>query len=106
MYLILTCQYLRENQTPSTPPSRRGPQGGAFDKDMDYFRTVLRSKTVIPGLDTALRTMKLGGIRQVIVPYGPCRTPRGTRRTTSWSEADDVQRDARPEFCAGEPPRR
>ena len=43
----------------------------------NYFRTVLRSKTVIPGLDTALRTMKLGGIRQVIVPYGPLSYPPG-----------------------------
>ncbi len=68
---------LRENQTPSTPFSRRGPQGGAFDKDVDYFRTVLGSKTVIPGLDAALRTMKLGGIRQVIVPYGPLSYPPG-----------------------------
>jgi hypothetical protein len=44
---------------------------------VDYFRTVLGSKTVIPGLDSALRTMKLGGIRQVIVPYSPLSYPLG-----------------------------
>lgn len=65
------------SKPPPPPLSRRGPQGGAFDKDVDYFRTVLGSKTVIPGLDAALRTMTLGGIRQVIVPYGPLSYPPG-----------------------------
>lgn len=77
---FLHVRYSRKIKLLSTPPpplSRRGPQGGAFDKDVDYFRTVLGSKTVIPGLDAALRTMTLGGIRQVIVPYGPLSYPPG-----------------------------
>ena len=53
----------------------RGPQGGAFDKDLNYFRTTLGSKTLIPGLECALRQMKPGGIRQVIIPYGPLSYP-------------------------------
>ncbi|KAL3807493.1 hypothetical protein ACHAXA_003984 [Cyclostephanos tholiformis] len=60
--------------------AKGGPQGGAFDKDLDYFRTVLGSNTIIPGLDSALRTMKVGGIRQVIVPYGPLSYPSGVDR--------------------------
>ena len=53
----------------------RGPQGGAFDKDLSYFRTILGSGTLVPGLECALRTMKPGGVRQVIVPYGPLSYP-------------------------------
>ena len=55
-----------------------GPQGGAFDKDINYFRTILGSHTLIPGVESALRTMKVGGIRQVIVPYGPLSYPSNT----------------------------
>ena len=40
----------------------RGPQGGAFDKDINYFRTILGSHTIIPGVKNALRSMKVGGI--------------------------------------------
>ena len=54
-----------------------GPQGGAFDKDLNYFRTTLGSKTLVPGLECALRNMKPGGIRQVIIPYGPLSYPPG-----------------------------
>ncbi|KAL7539515.1 hypothetical protein ACHAXR_009357 [Thalassiosira sp. AJA248-18] len=55
--------------------AKGGPQGGAFDKDLTYFRTTLGSKALIPGLECALRTMKPGGIRQVIIPYGPLSYP-------------------------------
>ena len=55
--------------------AKGGPQGGAFDKDLDYFRTVLGSGTMVKGLECALRGMKPGGIRQVIVPYGPLSYP-------------------------------
>lgn len=55
--------------------AKGGPQGGAFDKDLDYFRTVLGSKTVVPGLECALKGMRPGDIRQVIVPYGPLSYP-------------------------------
>jgi len=55
--------------------AKGGPQGGAFDKDLDYFRTVIGSKTLIKGLECALRGMKVGGIRQVIIPYGPLGYP-------------------------------
>ena len=55
--------------------AKGGPQGGAFDKELDYFRTVLGSKKMVTGLECALRGMKVGGIRQVIVPYGPLSYP-------------------------------
>ena len=53
----------------------RGPQGGAFDKDINYFRATLGSNQIIKGLECALRTMKPGGIRQVIIPYGSLSYP-------------------------------
>ena len=52
-----------------------GPQGGAFDKDLDYDRTVLGSSQVVKGLECAMTGMKPGGIRQVIVPYGELGYP-------------------------------
>ena len=55
--------------------TKRGPQGGAFDKDIDYFRTVVGSNTIVPALEKAMLTMKPGGIRQVLVPYGPDSYP-------------------------------
>ena len=55
--------------------SARGPQGGAFDKEPDYFRAVLGAGTLVPGCECALRGMRPGGIRQVIVPYGPLSYP-------------------------------
>jgi len=55
--------------------AKGGPQGGAFDKGLDYFRTTLGSKSLIPGLECSLRNMKPGGVRQVIVPYGPLSYP-------------------------------
>merc|ERR1719491_1619726 len=35
--------------------AKGGPQGGAFDKDVDFYRTILGSKTLIPGLEGSLR---------------------------------------------------
>ncbi|KAL3802099.1 hypothetical protein HJC23_010855 [Cyclotella cryptica] len=55
--------------------AKGGPQGGAFDKDINYFRATLGSKQLIPGLECALRTMKPGGVRQVIIPFGPLSYP-------------------------------
>jgi len=55
--------------------AKGGPQGGAFDKDLNYFRATLGSKQLIRGLECALRTMKPGGLRQVIIPYGPLSYP-------------------------------
>jgi len=55
--------------------AKGGPQGGAFDKDVDYFRTVIGSNKIVPGLEQALTTMKPGGVRQVIVPYGELSYP-------------------------------
>jgi hypothetical protein len=55
--------------------AKGGPVGGAFDKDVDYFRTVIGSGTVVPGREKSLLTMKPGGVRQVIVPYGPLSYP-------------------------------
>ena len=55
--------------------AKGGPVGGAFDKDLDYSRTVIGSGTILPGLEKSLMTMKPGGVRQVIVPYGPLSYP-------------------------------
>ena len=52
-----------------------GPQGGAFDKDVDYFRTVLGSGAMVKGLECSMISMKPGGIRQVLVPYGELGYP-------------------------------
>lgn len=56
--------------------AKGGPQGGAFDKrDVDYSRTVLSSGDMIKGVECAMRDMKVGGVRQVIVPYGSLSYP-------------------------------
>jgi FKBP-type peptidyl-prolyl cis-trans isomerase len=56
--------------------AKGGPQGGAFDKrDVDFSRTVLGSGEVVKGLECAMRDMKVGGVRQVIVPYGALSYP-------------------------------
>lgn len=55
--------------------AKGGPQGGAFDKDLDYSRTVIGSGTVVPGLEKGLMSMKPGGVRQIIVPYGNLSYP-------------------------------
>jgi hypothetical protein len=55
--------------------AKGGPQGGAFDKDLDFSRTVIGSGTIVPGLEMALKSMKPGGVRQVIVPYGDMSYP-------------------------------
>ncbi|KAG7343973.1 FKBP-type peptidylprolyl isomerase [Nitzschia inconspicua] len=56
--------------------AKGGPQGGAFDKrDVDFSRTVLGSGEVVKGLENAMRDMKVGGVRQVIVPYGALSYP-------------------------------
>jgi hypothetical protein len=55
--------------------AKGGPQGGAFDKDLDYYRTVLGSNKMVKGLEEALEGMKVGGIRQVVIPYGALSYP-------------------------------
>ena len=55
--------------------AKGGPQGGAFDKDIDYARTTLGSGKIVKGLEAALVGMQAGGVRQVIVPYGDLSYP-------------------------------
>jgi len=62
--------------------AKGGPQGGAFDKDIDYARTVLGKGQLVKGLESALAGMRPGGVRQVIVPYGALSYP-----------ADDLSHD-------------
>jgi len=57
-----------------TKPNHTKPTG-AFDKDLDFSRTIIGSKTIVPGLEKALAEMKPGGIRQVLVPYGSLSYP-------------------------------
>lgn len=59
--------------------AKGGPQGGAFDKDLDYARTVVGSGTMVKGLESALIGMKPGGVRQIVVPYGECSYPANDR---------------------------
>ena len=49
--------------------AKGGPQGGAFDKDVDYARTVVGSHAIVKGLEEALVGMKQGMVRQVVVPF-------------------------------------
>ncbi|GMI06863.1 hypothetical protein TrLO_g15387 [Triparma laevis f. longispina] len=55
--------------------AKGGPQGGAFDKDLDYERTVLGSGSKIAAIEEALIGMSAGQVRQVIVPYGDLSYP-------------------------------
>eukprot|EP00536_Pseudo-nitzschia_multiseries_P001439 jgi/Psemu1/283014/fgenesh1_pg.18_\ len=55
--------------------AKGGPQGGAFDKSQDYSRTVLGKGEIVKGMELAMGSMKVGGIRQVIVPYGELGYP-------------------------------
>ena len=57
--------------------SHSGPQGGAFDKDLDYERTVIGSGKIVRGLELALKDMQPGAVRQVVIPYGPLSYPPG-----------------------------
>jgi hypothetical protein len=55
--------------------AKGGPQGGAFDKDIDFERTVLGSGKIVQGVECALQGMKPGEVRQVVVPFGPLSYP-------------------------------
>jgi FKBP-type peptidyl-prolyl cis-trans isomerase len=49
--------------------AKGGPQGGAFDKDLDYERTVLGSGKMVKGLESALVGTSPGQILQIVVPF-------------------------------------
>lgn len=55
--------------------AKGGPQGGAFDKAQDYSRTVLGKGDMVKGMELAMQSMRVGSIRQVIVPYGELGYP-------------------------------
>jgi hypothetical protein len=55
--------------------AKGGPQGGAFDKDLDYVRTVLGSGEFVKGLECGLVGMRPGQVRQIVVPYGALSYP-------------------------------
>jgi hypothetical protein len=59
--------------------AKGGPQGGAFDKELDYSRSVLGKGELVKGLERAFLTdnMKVGTIRQVVIPYGSLSYPPG-----------------------------
>jgi len=63
--------------------AKGGPQGGAFDKDLDFRRTILGSHEIVSGLECAFYSMKPGGVRQVVIPFGelsyPANDPEHTR---------------------------
>jgi hypothetical protein len=43
-------------------------KGGAFDKDQEFYRFVIGKHETIPALEEGLTGMKIGGIRQIVVP--------------------------------------
>uniref|UniRef100_A0A6U4NEY8 peptidylprolyl isomerase n=1 Tax=Hemiselmis andersenii TaxID=464988 RepID=A0A6U4NEY8_HEMAN len=49
--------------------------GGAFADDPGYYRFVLGSGSLLPGLDEGIRGMKPGGVRQIVVPPGELNYP-------------------------------
>jgi FKBP-type peptidyl-prolyl cis-trans isomerase len=49
--------------------AKGGPQGGAFDKDLDYERTVLGSGKMVKGLESALVGTSPGQVLQIVVPF-------------------------------------
>lgn len=55
--------------------AKGGPQGGVFDKELDYSRAVIGSHSIVKGLECAFVGMKQGGVRQVVVPYGDLSYP-------------------------------
>jgi len=59
--------------------AKGGPQGGAFDKDQDYLRTVVGSGAMVTAVEDALTGMAPGGVRQVVVPYGKLSYPPGDK---------------------------
>ena len=50
--------------------ARNKPKGGAFEGDgfLSYLSFAVGDSTVIPAVDEAVRGMKTGGIRRIIVP--------------------------------------
>jgi len=61
--------------------AKGGPTGGAFDKELDYSRTVIGSGAMIPALEQALADMEAGSIRQVVVPWGELSYPQSNDST-------------------------
>jgi FKBP-type peptidyl-prolyl cis-trans isomerase len=55
--------------------AKGGPQGGAFDKDLDYERAVLGKGKYVRGLEQAMTGMSPGQIRQIVIPYGEFSYP-------------------------------
>lgn len=62
--------------------AKGGPQGGAFDKEREYSRIIIGSNQIVTGMESAMKSMKVGGIRQVIVPYGELSYPSGKDDST------------------------
>lgn len=49
--------------------ARNKPKGSSFEgNDKDFYRFVLGQHSVIPAFEEAVATMKVGGIRRIVVP--------------------------------------
>lgn len=64
--------------------AKGGPQGGAFDKETEYERTVLGSGRVVKGLECAMVGTSAGQVLQIVVPFErdlsyPADDPNHTR---------------------------
>lgn len=50
-------------------------QGGAFAEDPGFYRYVLGTKSLVPGLEEGIKGMQPGGLRQIVIPPGPQSYP-------------------------------
>lgn len=48
--------------------AKNGVKGGAFDADTEFERFIVGGGTVVPGLEEGMLSMKVGGVRQIVVP--------------------------------------
>ena len=48
--------------------AKNGVKGGAFDADTEFERFIVGGGTVVPGLEEGILSMKVGGVRQIVVP--------------------------------------
>lgn len=48
--------------------AKNGVKGGAFDAETEFERFVVGGGTIVPGLEEGILGMKVGGVRQIVVP--------------------------------------
>lgn len=48
--------------------AKNGVKGGAFDAETEFERFVVGAGTIVPGLEQGILSMRVGGIRQIVIP--------------------------------------